>query len=63
MSVKSDARRRLEKFSVQGGKDADDVIGSRCRSYDSGILIYGFEKLAYDERDGLYSFYFFLGSS
>jgi len=63
MSVKRDAGRGFKEFSVQGRKNADDVIRPRCRAYNSGILIYGFQELAYDEWDGLYSFYFFLGSS
>jgi len=63
MSVKRDAGRGFKKFSVQGRKNADDVIGPCCRSYNSGVLIYGFQELAYDEWDRLYSLDFFLGSS
>ncbi len=55
-----DAGGGFEELAVDGGEDADEVVGAGCRAGDSGVLVDGFEKLADDEGDGLDAFDFFL---
>lgn len=49
MLVKGDRSRGLEQLPVQGGEDADVVVGAGGGADDAGVLVDGLEELADDE--------------
>lgn len=62
MTMQSHRGGRFEQFSIEGGKDPDDVVGPGRTAYDPPDAIDRFEELADDERDGFDPFDFFLSS-
>ena len=44
--VKSDRGRGLEELAIQGGQDANVVVGAGCRANNACVLIHSLEKLA-----------------
>jgi hypothetical protein len=38
VTVEGDGRGRLEKFTIEGGEDADDIIGAGRGLYDASAV-------------------------
>jgi hypothetical protein len=71
VAVQGDGARGFEEFAVEGGEDADDVVGAggglddaravgrlaaaKCDGEGGVLLVDGFHELAYDEWHALYS--------
>lgn len=62
MAMKSHGGRWFQKFTIQSGKDSDNIIGASGTSNNGSSFINGFEELANDQRNRLDPLNFFLCS-